>query len=214
MTSWAPSVITARTYINNRPFGIIIPDNEITSTILPIDPHNHTSSKPKIYPPNILCSQSSFKIAQFIQDINVEGLPLLILANWRGFSGGTTEMYDSVLKYGSYIVDALNKFKQNIMVYNYGEIRGGVWVVLDSSVNENISFFSSTTAIAGIVEPTAVTTVMNKLVDKVEQHLHVDHERAKQICTEFVSLHDDSRSLLRKGIIRDIVEFKKFKLYI
>jgi acetyl-CoA carboxylase carboxyltransferase component len=27
---------------------------------------------------------SAFKTAQFIRDINREGLPLLVLANWRG----------------------------------------------------------------------------------------------------------------------------------
>ena len=31
---------------------------------------------------------SAFKTAQAINDINMEGLPLIIFANWRGFSGG------------------------------------------------------------------------------------------------------------------------------
>jgi len=31
---------------------------------------------------------SSFKTAQCINDFNQEELPLIILANWRGFSGG------------------------------------------------------------------------------------------------------------------------------
>lgn len=31
---------------------------------------------------------SAFKTAQAIQDLNREGLPLIVFANWRGFSGG------------------------------------------------------------------------------------------------------------------------------
>lgn len=31
---------------------------------------------------------SAFKTAQAIKDFGREGLPLLIFANWRGFSGG------------------------------------------------------------------------------------------------------------------------------
>ena len=36
-----------------------------------------------------------------------ENLPLMIFANWRGFSGGTRDMYGEVLKFGAQIVDAL-----------------------------------------------------------------------------------------------------------
>lgn len=31
---------------------------------------------------------SAFKTAQAIKDFNREGLPLMVFANWRGFSGG------------------------------------------------------------------------------------------------------------------------------
>lgn len=47
------------------------------------------------------------------------------------------DMYDSVLKYGSYIVDALRDYEQPIFVYipPYGELRGGAWVVVDPTIN-------------------------------------------------------------------------------
>jgi hypothetical protein len=42
-----------------------------------------------------------------LSDFNYgEQLPLMILANWRGFSGGQRDMYNEVLKYGSFIVDS------------------------------------------------------------------------------------------------------------
>jgi hypothetical protein len=94
-------------------------------------------------------TNSAFKTAQAIRDFNNgEQLPLMILANWRGFSGGQRDMYNEVLKYGSYIVDALVKYEQPVFVYipPFGELRGGSWVsqafkrfVLGSAANRNRS---------------------------------------------------------------------------
>lgn len=65
------------------------------------------------------------RTATAIRDFNVgENLPLMIFANWRGFSGafkrpanrsesrpgGTRDMYGEVLKFGAQIVDALVAF--------------------------------------------------------------------------------------------------------
>ena len=46
-------------------------------------------------------------------------------------------MYDQVLKYGSYIVDALRKYQQPVLIYipPNGELRGGAWVVVDPTIN-------------------------------------------------------------------------------
>lgn len=46
-------------------------------------------------------------------------------------------MYDQVLKYGSYIVDALRKYQQPVLIYipPFGELRGGAWVVVDPTIN-------------------------------------------------------------------------------
>lgn len=35
---------------------------------------------------------SAYKTSQAIKDLNREGLPLIIFANWRGFSGGMKGM--------------------------------------------------------------------------------------------------------------------------
>lgn len=40
---------------------------------------------------------SAFKTAQAIQDFSREDLPLMIFANWRGFSGGMKGMYKFIL---------------------------------------------------------------------------------------------------------------------
>jgi len=53
---------------------------------------------------------SAYKTAQAINDFGRgENLPLIIFANWRGFSGGTRDMAGEILKFGAMIVDALIK---------------------------------------------------------------------------------------------------------
>merc|ERR1711881_505874 len=46
-----------------------------------------------------------------------ENLPLIIFANWRGFSGGTRDMYGEILKFGAMIVDELREYTQPVFVY-------------------------------------------------------------------------------------------------
>lgn len=55
---------------------------------------------------------SAYKTATAIKDMNQEGLPLFIIANWRGFSGGQRDMYEEILKFGSMIVEGLVAYKQ------------------------------------------------------------------------------------------------------
>ena len=55
---------------------------------------------------------SAYKTAQAIKDFGRgENLPLMIFANWRGFSGGTRDMAGEILKFGAMIVDALVEYK-------------------------------------------------------------------------------------------------------
>lgn len=46
-------------------------------------------------------------------------------------------MYDQILKFGAYIVDALREYTQPVLVYipPYAELRGGAWVVVDPTIN-------------------------------------------------------------------------------
>ena len=61
----------------------------------------------------------------------------MIFANWRGFSGGTRDMYNEILKFGAMIVDALVEYQHPIFIYipKHGELRGGAWVVIDPAIN-------------------------------------------------------------------------------
>ena len=129
---WARSVVVGRARIGGIPMGVIAVETRAVENVTPADPANPdsmeqvTTEAGGVWYPN-----SAYKTAQAINDFNNgEQLPLMILANWRGFSGGQRDMFNEVLKYGSYIVDALVKYEQPIFVYipPFGELRGGSWV--------------------------------------------------------------------------------------
>lgn len=46
-------------------------------------------------------------------------------------------MYDEVLKFGAYIVDALREYTHPIFIYlpPHAELRGGAWAVIDPTIN-------------------------------------------------------------------------------
>ncbi|PPQ91321.1 hypothetical protein CVT25_005329, partial [Psilocybe cyanescens] len=105
---------------------------------------------------------SAYKTTQAIFDFNREGLPLIIFANWRGFSGGQQDMYDEILKQGSKIVDGLSSYKQLVFVYIVpnGELRGGAWVVLDPSINsEQMEMYADVNSRAGVLEPEGIIKI-------------------------------------------------------
>ncbi|RUP43011.1 acetyl-CoA carboxylase, partial [Jimgerdemannia flammicorona] len=132
--------------------------------IVPADPANSDSHEQvlmeagQVWYPN-----SAFKTAQAINDFNKgEQLPLIIFANWRGFSGGQRDMFNEVLKYGSYIVDALANYKQPVFVYIVpnGELRGGAWVVVDPTINSDMmEMYADVKARAGVLEPEGIVEI-------------------------------------------------------
>ena len=46
-------------------------------------------------------------------------------------------MYEQIMKFGAYIVDGLREYKQPILIYipPNGELRGGAWAVVDTTIN-------------------------------------------------------------------------------
>jgi acetyl-CoA carboxylase/biotin carboxylase 1 len=64
----------------------------------------------------MLFPDSSYKTAQAIRDFDKEGLPIMIFANWRGFSGGSRDMAGEILKFGATIVDALREYSNPVYI--------------------------------------------------------------------------------------------------
>ncbi|XP_061907231.1 acetyl-CoA carboxylase isoform X1 [Entelurus aequoreus] len=138
MASWAQTVVVGRARLGGIPLGVIAVETRTVELTVPADPANLDSeSKVLQQAGQVWFPDSAFKTAQAICDFNRERLPLMLFANWRGFSGGMKDMYDQVLKFGAYIVDALRGFHQPVLVYipPYAELRGGSWVVIDPTIN-------------------------------------------------------------------------------
>jgi acetyl-CoA carboxylase/biotin carboxylase 1 len=161
---WARTVVVGRARLGGIPMGVIAVETRAVENVTPADPANPdsmemiTQEAGGVWYPN-----SAYKTAQALRDFNHgEQLPVMILANWRGFSGGQRDMYNEVLKYGSYIVDALVKYEQPIFVYipPFGELRGGSWVVIDPTINpDQMEMYADEDARGGVLEPEGIVNI-------------------------------------------------------
>ncbi|EMC93743.1 hypothetical protein BAUCODRAFT_36199 [Baudoinia panamericana UAMH 10762] len=176
---WARTVVVGRARLGGIPVGVIGVETRSVENVSPADPANPdsieqvTNEAGGVWYPN-----SAFKTAQAIRDFNNgEQLPLMILANWRGFSGGQRDMYNEVLKYGSYIVDALVKYEQPIFVYipPFGELRGGSWVVVDPTINpQMMEMYADEDARGGVLEPEGIVGIKYRKERQLETMARLD----------------------------------------
>ncbi|KAH0562652.1 acetyl-coenzyme-A carboxylase [Trichoglossum hirsutum] len=179
LAGWAKTVVVGRARLGGIPIGVIAVESRSVENITPADPANPdsieqiTNEAGGVWYPN-----SAFKTAQAINDFNNgEQLPLMILANWRGFSGGQRDMYNEVLKYGSYIVDALVKYEQPVFVYipPLGELRGGSWVVVDPTINADMmEMYADEESRGGILEPEGIVNIKFRRDRQLETMARLD----------------------------------------
>ncbi|KAF9005958.1 acetyl CoA carboxylase [Cyathus striatus] len=186
LSGWAQTVVVGRARLGGIPMGVIAVETRTIERVVPADPANPASFEQRIMEAGqVWYPNSAYKTAQAIFDFNREGLPLIIFANWRGFSGGQQDMYDEVLKQGSKIVDGLSSYKQPVFVYIVpnGELRGGAWVVLDPSINsEQMEMYADVDARAGVLEPEGVVEIKmrrDKILGLMER---LDSEYASLKC--------------------------------
>ncbi|KAF2803362.1 uncharacterized protein BDZ99DRAFT_576252 [Mytilinidion resinicola] len=176
---WARTVVVGRARLGGIPVGVIGVETRSVENVTPADPANPdsieqvTSEAGGVWYPN-----SAYKTAQAIRDFNNgEQLPLMILANWRGFSGGQRDMYNEVLKYGSMIVDALVKYEQPIFVYipPNGELRGGSWVVVDPTINaQYMEMYADEDSRGGVLEPEGIVGIKFRKDRQLETMARLD----------------------------------------
>ena len=163
MCMWARTVVTGRARLGGIPVGCIAVETRPIELHLPADPAN-PDSEAKVVPQagQVWYPDSSYKTAQAIYDFNHEELPLIIFANWRGFSGGMMDMYEEVVKFGAMIVDALHFYNQPIIIYipPHSELRGGSWVVIDPSINaKQMEMYADPTSRGGILEAEGIVSI-------------------------------------------------------
>uniref|UniRef100_A0A7R9U8E4 Acetyl-CoA carboxylase n=1 Tax=Pinguiococcus pyrenoidosus TaxID=172671 RepID=A0A7R9U8E4_9STRA len=166
LDGWAKTVVVGRARLGGVPVGVVMTEGRTTEALKPADPADEKDIERKVpQAGGVWFPDSAFKTAQGIKDFNGEDLPLFVIANWRGFSGGQRDMFEEVLKYGSYIVDALVEYKQPVFVYipPFAELRGGAWVVIDSTINSGcMEMYADSDARGGVLEPNGAAEIKFK----------------------------------------------------
>nr|XP_014349107.1 PREDICTED: acetyl-CoA carboxylase 2 isoform X1 [Latimeria chalumnae]XP_014349108.1 PREDICTED: acetyl-CoA carboxylase 2 isoform X1 [Latimeria chalumnae]XP_014349109.1 PREDICTED: acetyl-CoA carboxylase 2 isoform X1 [Latimeria chalumnae] len=195
MRPWAQTVVVGRARLGGIPIGVIAVETRTVELAIPADPAN-LDSEAKIVQQagQVWFPDSAFKTAQAIKDFNRECLPLMVFANWRGFSGGMKDMYDQVLKFGAYIVDSLREFKQPVLVYipPHAELRGGSWVVIDPTINPlHMELYADRESRGGILEAEGTVEIKFRRKDLVKTMRRIDSAYAslveqlgKKMCPE------------------------------
>ncbi|KAJ6335562.1 hypothetical protein OIU78_012232 [Salix suchowensis] len=253
LEGWARTVVTGRAKLGGIPVGIVAVETQTVMQVIPADP-GQLDSHERVVPQagQVWFPDSATKTAQAIFDFNKEGLPLFILANWRGFSGGQRDLFEGILQAGATIVENLRNYKQPVFVYipMMGELRGGAWAVLDSKINsDHIEMYADRTAKGNVLEPEGMIEIKFRTKDLVECMGRLDQQlislKAKlqearssapygmvdslqqqiktrekqllpvytQIATKFAELHDSSLRMEAKGVIREVVDWARSRLF-
>ncbi|CAH9078511.1 unnamed protein product [Cuscuta europaea] len=172
LEGWARTVVTGRAKLGGIPVGIVAVETQTMMQVIPADP-GQPDSHERVVPQagQVWFPDSATKTAQALMDFNREELPLFILANWRGFSGGQRDLFEGILQAGSTIVENLRTYKQPVFVYipMMGELRGGAWVVVDSKINsDHIEMYAETTANGNVLEPQGMIEIKFRTRELVE----------------------------------------------
>ncbi|NXX22259.1 ACACB carboxylase, partial [Podargus strigoides] len=185
MRPWAQTVVVGRARLGGLPVGVIAVETRTVEVTIPADPANLDSEAKIIQQAGqVWFPDSAFKTAQAIRDFNREHLPLMIFANWRGFSSGLKDMYDQMLKFGALIVDSLRDFKQPVLVYipPQAELRGGSWVVIDPTINPvYVELYADKESRGGILEPGGTVEIKFRKKDLVKTMRRIDTVYAKLV---------------------------------
>ena len=196
LAGWARGVVVGRARLGGIPVGVIAVETRTTEQLIWADPALESSQEQTIKEAGqVWYPNSAFKTAQAINDFNKgEQLPLVILANWRGFSGGQGDMYREVLKFGAFIVDALRAYNQPVFVYLIGELRGGAWVVVDPTINSDMmEMYVSEDARGGVLEPEGIVEIKFRKAQLLASIERLD-DTYKQLKKELDSHADDPKS--------------------
>jgi acetyl-CoA carboxylase / biotin carboxylase 1 len=206
LAGWAKTVVVGRARLGGIPMGVIITENRTAEAVKPADPADVKASESVIQEAGcVWFPNSAYKTAQAIKDFRTEDLPLIVFANWRGFSGGQRDMFDEVLKYGSLIVDAFVAFEQPVFVFipPFAEIRGGAWVVLDASINASVMemYAAKGTARGGVLEAAGAASVKYRSKDLLATMHRLDRVLI-ELDSRIAAGNDEDKTALQKEIAK------------
>eukprot|EP00949_MAST-11_sp_MAST-11-sp1_P001689 g1689.t1 len=177
LSGWAKTVCVGRARLGGIPVGVIATEMRTVQMIAPPDPASPSSAETVISQAGqVWFPDSAFKTAQAIRDFSREDLPLMIFANWRGFSGGQRDMFDQVLKFGALIVDALVEYDAPVFIYlpPHSTLRGGAWVVVDPTINPVMEMYADSKARGGVLETSGSVSIKFRKQQLIETAHRVD----------------------------------------
>ncbi|GLC69098.1 hypothetical protein PLESTF_000789000 [Pleodorina starrii] len=233
-SGWARTVVTGRARLGGLAVGVIAVESQTVIRQQPADPGMPDTCESVIpQAGQVWFPDSADKTAAAMEEFDSEGLPLFILANWRGFSGGMRDLFDGVLQAGSLIVERLRTYRHPVFVYipAGAELRGGAWVVVDSQINAaSVEMFADPSARGGVLEPEGVCEIKFRTPDLVKMMHRIDPvisaARARgaapsdpsvrsrerellptytRIARAFADMHDTPIRMAAKGVLSAIV---------
>lgn len=228
MEEYAKTVVTGRATLGGIPCGVVLVETRHIKKHNPADPADPASASSFIVQAGqVWYSDSARKTAEAIEDFHHERLPIFIIANWRGFSGGSRDMFDEILKFGSTIVDNLRVCNTPVFIYipPFGELRGGAWVVIDTKVNSNrvVEMYCDPTSRGGVLEASGIAEIKFRRddVSKLIRRCHPDLEsmpsvesraeeerlwpRYSDAAVRFADLHDTHFRMEQVGVIKGVI---------
>eukprot|EP00892_Ulva_mutabilis_P004884 jgi/Ulvmu1/2768/UM014_0226.1 len=162
-SGWAQTVITGRARLEGHPVAVLGVESQTVTVSVPADPGMPSSSEQQLSQAGqVWYPDSAQKTASALQEYDREGLPLIILANWRGFSGGKRDLFEGVLQAGARIVESLRQYRWPVTVYMPPgcDLRGGAWVVIDSQINPSmVEMYADPTARGNVLEPEGLVEI-------------------------------------------------------
>lgn len=121
------------------------------------------------------------------------------------------DMYEQIMKFGAYIVDALRQYKQPVIIYipPNGELRGGAWAVVDPTINSRyMEMYADPESRGGVLEPEGTVEIKFKKKDLIKVMHRVDPE-IKQLDEQVNAYNQQQPPIERKSSISQTVERKK-----
>ena len=83
MSDWGRTIVTGRARLGGLPIGCIAVETRMVNKTIPADPaFPGAQMGEEMQAGQVWFPDSAFKTAQAIGDMNREGLPLIIFANW------------------------------------------------------------------------------------------------------------------------------------
>jgi len=216
---YSPNVVVGRAQLGGLTVGTILFETRTTTVVRPADPARGLTEDQRTMrrAGRVWDEHGAHKTADWINTINWEGHPMVMIPNIRGFKGDTSALYDEVMKHGAQIVRNLRYFKQPFIIWMppYSELRGGAWVVIDPNINrEQITFLVDERATLGVLEPEMMFPLPSVSRSVVADARVFGDDIARKKWLRLLMLSDAPEVAVRQGNLHGVVPLKDVRRHI